>query len=78
MPRGRGRPRYDTMPTSPKSRDYAKELAGLLMETSKISRKDLVAALDVVIARSGWPHFASRTLLRAVAEEARKQRGVKG
>ncbi len=78
MPRGRGRPRYDTMPTSPKSRDHAKELAGLLMEASKIPHSDLVAALDTVIARSGWPHFASKRLLKAVAEEARKQQGAKG
>ncbi len=69
MARGRGRPRYDTMPTSPKTRDYALELAGLLMAASRIPRKDLVAALDTVIARHGWPHFASRTLLRAVVRE---------
>ena len=64
------------MPTSPKTRDYAKELAGLLVEAAKVPHSDLVRALDVVIARSGWPHFASKMLLRAVVRELSGMRGT--
>ena len=47
----------------------AKELASLLVEAAKVPRKELEGALDIVIARHGWPHFASKKLLRAVVRE---------
>ncbi len=36
---------------------FARELAGLLVE-AEVPNSDLVRALDIVIARHRWPHFA--------------------
>ncbi len=36
---------------------FARELAGLLVE-AEVPHSDLVRALDIVIARHRWPHFA--------------------
>ena len=60
-------PRYSSRPKAHGS--DAKELAGLVVEAAKAPHSDLVRALDIVIARHGWPHFANKTLLRAVVRE---------
>ncbi len=63
----RGRPRHSSRPKA-RGPD-AKELADLVVEAANVPRKELEGVLDIVIARHGWPYFASKLLLRAVVRE---------
>ena len=71
----RGRTPFDSLPEPLPGR--GREFVDLLIECVECStRKELEQAADLILVRHGWPHFAARTMLRAMRRELSKMQAT--